>query len=72
MHQFIGCSIEEKIQDIIDEIVNSYTGQSVLRYITQYRENIGDNIKQEEIEAQYKEFLKDLIYCWAEDNCVCG
>ena len=70
MDQFIGCPIDEKSQEIIDRIINSEGGKAVIHYIAVYRKKTGDDVKEEKIETQYREFLKDLIYCWADGRCT--
>ena len=72
MDQFIGCPIDEKSQEIIDRIINSEGGKAVIHYIAVYRKKTGDDVKEEKIETQYREFLKDLIYCWADGRCTFG
>ena len=62
MDQFIGCPIDEKSQEIIDRIINSEGGKAVIHYIAVYRKKTGDDVKEEKIETQYREFLKELIY----------
>lgn len=72
MDQFIGCPIDEKSQEIIDRIINSEGGKAVIHYIAVYRKKTGDDVKEEKIETQYREFLKELIYCWADGRCTFG
>lgn len=72
MDQFIGCPIDEKSQEIIDRIINSEGGKAVIHYIAVYRKKTGDDVKEEKIETQYREFVKELIYCWADGRCTFG
>jgi len=44
----------------------------VIHYIAVYRKKTGDDVKEEKIETQYREFLKELIYCWADGRCTFG
>mgnify|MGYP000520814574 CR=1 FL=1 len=60
MDQFIGCPIDEKSQEIIDRIINSEGGKAVIHYIAVYRKKTGDDVKEEKIETQYREFLKEF------------
>lgn len=70
--QTFGCPIDEKSQEIIDRIINSEGGKAVIHYIAVYRKKTGDDVKEEKIETQYREFLKELIYCWADGRCTFG
>jgi len=60
------------ICSFIDRIINSEGGKAVIHYIAVYRKKTGDDVKEEKIETQYREFLKDLIYCWADGRCTFG
>ena len=53
-------------------VINSEGGKAVIHYIAVYRKKTGDDVKEEKIETQYREFLKELIYCWADGRCTFG
>jgi hypothetical protein len=68
MDTYIQCAIDENMDEILESIMKMKTTKSVISYIETIRMKEERNIAKMDIEEQYRSFLQDLIYVWAELN----